>query len=298
MGDTYSRVQEGKEVADYKELTSLVLEIEIFAIWKRHEKSSQRLHVCKEVETKEFAKNWLGKVRELKSMIHEFKGNQMKVIKSNNIIIADNLKLKEQMNRIESVLTGLKEKLVDSTEESSNQINCPNGHKIMFSSFYENFTVCTKCKKNCEVGYNCNLCSYSICRSCYKISFKEKFGKHDITCFRNHKLTWTTDHSFYQNYDKKVFNCTGCKKKMFKDSYNCKVCKWDICFKCVDIICSKALSAWSVLCEANHSLSWNPRPHGHSYRCNKCSQNFMKAGSFRCQICDYDLCIRCLDSLV
>ena len=87
MGDTYSRVQEGKEVADYKELTSLVLEIEIFAIWKRHEKSSQRLHVCKEVETKEFAKNWLGKVRELKSMIHEFKGNQMKVIKSNNIII-------------------------------------------------------------------------------------------------------------------------------------------------------------------------------------------------------------------
>lgn len=168
------------------------------------------------VETKEFAKNWLGKVRELKSMIHEFKGNQIKVIKSNNIIIADNLKLKEQMNRIESVLTGLKVKLVDSTEESSNQINCPNGHKIMFSSFYENFTVCTKCKKNCEVGYNCNLCSYSICRSCYKISFKEKFGKHDITYFRNHKLTWTTNHSLYQNYDKKVFNCSGCKKRCLR----------------------------------------------------------------------------------
>ena len=35
MGDTYDRVQENKEIADYKELADMVLEIEIAAILKK-----------------------------------------------------------------------------------------------------------------------------------------------------------------------------------------------------------------------------------------------------------------------
>jgi hypothetical protein len=52
MGDTHDRVQESKEVADYRELANLILEIEIATIWQRNVICLQRMHVCREVETK------------------------------------------------------------------------------------------------------------------------------------------------------------------------------------------------------------------------------------------------------
>lgn len=297
MGDTHDKVQESREVADYKEQAYMILELEIPAVWRRTAKSRQRLHICKEIDTKGISKNWLGKVREIKNMIGSLRQSQVKILDTNSQILKDNLSIKEQINRVEKVILGIKEKIVDKNETSIGDMTCNNGHKLVYDCFFEMGISCFKCKKNCENGQFCPICCFALCQSCYKVAYKEKVGKIDITCYRSHKLAWTSDHSAYEGYGKIVFNCVGCKKMMYKDSYNCRVCKWDICFKCVDIVCNNISTAWSHQCAKGHGVVWDPRPHSSTYSCNSCSQVFTKSGSFRCNICDYDICIRCLDSI-
>ena len=295
MGDTYDRVQEGKEVADYKEQTSIMLQLEILYMFKRNVVERKRLHVCKEIDTKGTSKSWLGKVREIKIMVGSLRQNQSKALECNAKISTDNIILREQLNRVEKMLIQVKDKIVVTDDTGSYNIVCNNGHKLVYDCFFYQATTCFKCKIACENGHNCSICSYALCHSCYKISYKEKLGKIDITCYRSHKLNWISDHSQYSGHDKAVFNCVGCKKKLYKNSYNCKICKWDICFKCIDIICNNISTAWSKQCAQNHSLGWNPRPHSVNYSCNLCFQSFPRAGSFNCVMCDYDVCIRCFD---
>ncbi|OMJ80406.1 hypothetical protein SteCoe_19361 [Stentor coeruleus] len=296
MGDTHDRVQESKEVADYRELANLILEIEIATIWQRNVTSVQRMHVCREVETKNVGSTWLGKVREIKNLVNGIKMNQIKAMDVNNKMLSENNILKDQVGRIEKILISLKDKLIDSNDNTKSEIFCPQGHQIKFEYFYEKPTPCTNCKKVIEVGYYCSICSHCLCKSCFKLAYKEKVGKTDITCHRGHKLTWITDHTQYKGYEKKVFVCTGCKKKMYTNSFNCNLCKWDICYKCMDIIVSKSPIAWSKQCAQNHGLAWNPKPHS-AYSCNICKVTFQKSGSFRCDICDYDVCIRCFGEI-
>ena len=295
MGDTYDRVQEGKEVADYKEQASIILQLEMLYIFRRNLTTRKRLHVCKETDTKGTSKSWMGKVRELKIMIGSLRQGQSKLQETNTKILIDNSILKEQLNRVEKMLIGVKDKILDTDENSSYNILCNNGHKLIYDCFFYKASKCFKCKVNCENGHSCSICLYVLCHSCYKISYKEKLGKIDITCYRSHTLNWISDHSQYSNYDKAVFSCVGCKKKLYKNSYNCKICKWDICFKCVDIICNNIMTAWSKQCKECHSLEWNPRPHSVNYSCNICFQLFPRSGSFNCSLCDYDVCIRCFD---
>ena len=297
MGDTYDRVQEGRDVADHKELANMVLEVEIAAVWRRHLRSNKRLHVCQEVETKSASSDWLGKVREIKVIISHVKQNQAKIAEANTKLITDNMLVREQLSRVENVLGGIREKMIDPTDISSNDVLCQNGHRLIYEYLQDQKLTCNKCNKITEVGYHCTICIYSLCKSCYKGVYKQKLVNVDVTCYRFHQLTWISDHSNYQGYDKKVFSCVSCKKSLFKDSFNCKKCKWDICFKCITIICTKISGAWMKTCKENHSLEWNSRPHSENYRCNVCSGSFQKSGAFRCEPCDYDVCVRCFDDL-
>ncbi|OMJ91460.1 hypothetical protein SteCoe_5942 [Stentor coeruleus] len=296
MGDIYDRVQESKEVADYRELANLILEIEIATIWQRNVRSLQRMHVCREVETKNVSGTWLGKVREIKILVNGIRVNQNKAASVNNKILAENSMLKDQVGRIEKILISLKDKLIDSTDNINSEIFCPQGHRIKFEYFYEKPTPCNNCKRVIEIGYYCSICNHCLCKLCFKLAYKEKVDNTDITCYRGHKLNWISDHKQYKGYEKKVFICIGCKKKMYKNSFNCNKCKWDICYKCIDIIVSKSSIAWSTQCDQNHSLAWNHKSHN-TYGCNICKATFQKCGSFRCDICDYDVCIRCFGEI-
>ena len=297
MVDTHDKVQENKEVADLKEIASMVLEVEIAAIWRRHLQSKRRLHLCKEVDAKSESSNWLGKVREIKMMITNVKQSQLKMIESDIKLLNDDTVLKDQLTRVEKVIGGIKDKILNTSGKIGGDVTCTNGHKLVYQYLFDQEMVCSKCNKNNEVGYYCNICNFSLCKTCYKSVYKQKLVKIDITCYRFHQLTWIQDHSQYQNYDQKVFPCVGCKKKLYKDSFNCKKCKWDICFKCIDIICTKISISWTKSCGNDHPLQWNPRPHSENYKCDACSQVFQRSGSFRCNLCDYDLCIRCFDEL-
>ena len=231
-------------------------------------------------------------------LISNVKHNQLKLMENSNESKADSVTIKDQLARVEKILGGIKDKIADSNDIAASDVLCINGHKLTYEYLFDQIMACNKCNKNSEVGYHCAPCNYSLCKVCYKSVYKQKLAKSDVTCYRFHQLAWISDHSKYQNYDNKVFICVGCKKKLYQDSFNCKKCKWDICFKCTEILCTKISAAWIKSCNKNHPLEWNPRPHSESFKCNICIQLFQRSGSFRCDICDYDICIRCFDDLV
>jgi WD40 repeat protein len=296
MGDTYDRVQEGREVADYKELTFMCMQSEIATLWQRGVGVHSHLHLCKEVETKNLARNWQGKIREIKGLIYGMRAAQAKTNEANSQLLLDNQQLKDQISRIEGMLIGLRGKMNEDNEEQKHKVLCKAGHGLEKVFFVEQTFTCDKCKKQHEFGFYCRICAYGLCKPCFKQAHREKVGNSEFLCFRGHKLKWLSTQEEYKDYSRKVFFCATCKKKMSKESYNCIACQWDLCRKCVDIVIARIPLAWTKQCPNNHNLVWHPKPHN-SYRCNACQQTFTKAGSFNCLACDYDVCVRCFDSL-
>lgn len=293
MGDTHDKVQENKEVAEYKELTSLIFEVEVASIFRRNNSVYERFHICQEIVTKGLATTWMGKVREIKTMINSLKFNQIKTNEINTQILNENIKLKEQLGRVEKMIVNIKEKLtVENFEANDFEVSCQKGHKLSKSYHYESIVKCHKCGSLNEIGFSCGICSYFVCKGCYKSVLTEKVAASEFSCFRDHKVVWLSDNLQYKN-KMKVFLCAGCKKGMYKNSFNCDKCSWDICRKCVEIVFTKSGQAWSVHCDNNHSLSWVKKGHP-NYMCNKCKNLFSNIGSFMCLNCNYDICIRCL----
>jgi hypothetical protein len=263
----------------------------------RNRASLLNFHICREVKTKGMATTWMGKVREIKALIGGIKLNQNKNSEISTQILQENFKLKDQLGRIEKMMISMKEKLtVETNEANSFDVSCNKGHKLGISFRYENIEKCLKCGDVNEVGFSCGICSFFICRNCYKINLREKITGSEFTCYRDHKVTWLTDHTQYKN-KQKVFRCVGCRKKLYKNSYNCQICSWDICRKCVEIVFTKASLAWTVACKSGHPLVWRKKSHI-NYFCNVCLNLFRTSGSFKCDACDYDVCIRCYDLMI
>ena len=69
IGDTYDKVQTFKDIADRRELTEIILEIEELMIWERKACKSEYFHVVYSDSQVRGGSNWEGKVRELKNAI-------------------------------------------------------------------------------------------------------------------------------------------------------------------------------------------------------------------------------------
>lgn len=71
MGDTYDRIQEDMVVADYREMTELILEAEYFVFWRKL-KPGKLAHItrCDYMRNLNLEKNeWMGKIRAVKKSI-------------------------------------------------------------------------------------------------------------------------------------------------------------------------------------------------------------------------------------
>ena len=239
----------------------------------------------------------MGKVREIKGLISGIKLNQNKNSEISTQILQENFRLKDEIGQIKQMIKSMKEKLIVETHEANSfDISCNKGHKLGISFRYDNLVNCINCGYASEFGFSCGICFFFICRNCYKNSLREKVTGSEFSCFRDHKLAWLSDHSQYKN-KKKVFRCVGCRKKLYKNSYNCQICSWDICRKCVEIIFTKASLAWTVACDSGHPLSWKKKAHI-NFACNICLNDFRVSGCFKCDSCDYDVCIRCYDLMI
>ena len=298
MGDSFDKVQENRDIADYKEKAALIVEIEVSRIWKRSSKLQQRFHLCKEIESSSSAGNWLGKVRELKLMIIDFKHGQNILGEGIHKIIADSQIKTEKELKNERILIGLKEKLIDSSDSEQYAIYCTLKHKLVHQYFIEKALNCNKCKALCEYGYYCGICSYVLCKKCHRKEYIDKNSNSNITCYRGHKLLWLSDSDLYEKSMKKISNCSGCKKILASDYFNCRDCKWNLCFKCFDIVNRKMGIAWTMQCESNHSMKWENIANVISYKCRTCLEIFHKTESFHCRLCNYDICIRCFNHIL
>ena len=82
MGDTYSKVQESNDIANYQELTEMIIEIEKLMFWKKKINDKHYLQQCDFLQRNEDSSDKiLEKIRVLKVQIMKMEFN-MKVIKN------------------------------------------------------------------------------------------------------------------------------------------------------------------------------------------------------------------------
>ena len=89
MGDTFARVQEGIEVADRKELTEMILEVEYLMFWKRNSNNKEYLHLCEEdLRLDGGSKTLESRIKELKSRLSSIDSSIQEVKNSNQEILS------------------------------------------------------------------------------------------------------------------------------------------------------------------------------------------------------------------
>lgn len=113
IGDTYDRVQENLEVADYIELAGMILEVETLLFLKRNTKEENYLQVCLE-ETLGSGESWTGSVRELKVLLRNIKDGQLKITLQQ---IEDNQFLKEYANKVKKLVADDSKSLRDMLDD-------------------------------------------------------------------------------------------------------------------------------------------------------------------------------------
>ena len=110
MGDTYDRVQEDQIVADYREMTELILEAEYLIFWNRLKKPQFKyITRCDYMRNLNLEKNqWMGKIRAVKKSLQGLEG-KFKASSKNIDIVQNNLIAK--LNECISASSNLNNKL-------------------------------------------------------------------------------------------------------------------------------------------------------------------------------------------
>jgi WD40 repeat protein len=87
MGDTYDRVQEMQQVADMKELCSMIFEIESVLIWRRDQGTKMHLQQCLSGDEQgdTYSDMWQGKIKAIKMQIQ---GINKKIDANNSVVLS------------------------------------------------------------------------------------------------------------------------------------------------------------------------------------------------------------------
>jgi WD40 repeat protein len=120
MGDTYDRVQEDQIVADYREMTELILEAEYLAFWSKNNKAMFKYIIRSDyMRNLNLEKNqWMGKIRAVKKSLQSLED---KFKASSKNIDHVQVNLFEKLNDVASVTASLNRRLKEvSLENLSN----------------------------------------------------------------------------------------------------------------------------------------------------------------------------------
>lgn len=112
IGDTFDRVQESLEIADFKALAEMILEVETLLFWRRDFKDTTYLQICEE-ETIKGEEDWTGKVRALKVLIKLLQDGQNKAAQ---ISADDHKSLKQQVEKTRRAIDDRKKTIFHSLE--------------------------------------------------------------------------------------------------------------------------------------------------------------------------------------
>jgi hypothetical protein len=159
---------------------------------------------------------------------------------------------------------------------------CPNMHKTMWKNSAlrdgEEFD-CDACGFPNEEGWNCQECSYNVCKEC------GPFIPEEIeNCPNNHKLLWASKEKTIN----KSFNCDKCKNKYENTSeWFCTECKYNICTNCRHLKIKNQSK-----CINNHNLKFiNCNDKSKAILCISCDKTFMSA--WNCNLCNFNICVNC-----
>mmetsp|Transcript_14505 Transcript_14505/g.14597 ORF Transcript_14505/g.14597 Transcript_14505/m.14597 type:complete len:211 (+) Transcript_14505:2937-3569(+) len=112
LGDTFDKVQENLEIADFTALAEMILEIETLLFWKRGIKELAYFQLCAEDAIKG-GEDWAGKVRELKLLVKLMQDGQTKAIQSS---VDDHKSLKQQADKAQKAITERTKDLEESLQ--------------------------------------------------------------------------------------------------------------------------------------------------------------------------------------
>lgn len=95
LSDTYARIKENQTIADYKELASMILEVEMMLFWKKSMNEKEYIHVCRDENSTE--------IKADKFIVDKFKGINLKCNSYQEMIQNNHSKLQDINNSINMV---------------------------------------------------------------------------------------------------------------------------------------------------------------------------------------------------
>ena len=128
-------------------------------------------------------------------------------------------------------------------------------------------------------------------------TIKSSLHRHPISCIRSFLQTWKCD------------NCNNCYNDDIP-AYNCTLCDFDLCYECAKNTITKgtlkkemysyyknqpkALAQYATLSRLHRHPIEYLRSFGQEWFCDNCQNKFNHdIPSFRCTLCDFDLCYDC-----
>lgn len=183
---------------------------------------------------------------------------------------------------------------------------CKKGHQIFLTAdvtqYYKSrgssTWKCDICKrKSTFSSYHCRDCKYDVCEQCRKY-FANDFNL-QIKCPYNHFLYYSNaQYDLYKEIDGVVqYKCCCCGKIQNDKVYaHCRICNFDVCNVCLDVINRGKDSILTIMCKKRHKLVWFNETSGFydsSVTCDVCRKKAKRTGSFHCRMCRYDVCVGC-----
>ena len=214
----------------------------------------------------------------------------------------------------------------DEEEEVSNfsldpveGLVCDKGHSLIwhgdvgkhYKGKYGNTTIkCDYCKVQMRrSSWHCRECCFDLCKTCRDwVVNSPADPNQSLICLNGHPMRQTQDlKKFYtEKYLTSNYTCRTCNKVADGSNLHCRRCIFDVCNDCKGKIVSCANRAESIKCGQQHGLQWKPnlckvysqKFGSAAFRCDICSGTYMGSGSFNCEACTYDLCVKCMNEAV
>lgn len=204
----------------------------------------------------------MGNIRKLDNSLTEMH-NLVKSVKE--------VKIYEKSPGIVSVLLNEKESLIKKFQD----LNLVNAEFV-----YKGQLIVAKLKEN--VVKNINVENDNLIQG---------------LCSKGHKLYLSIDNNDYYSYINGVASvalCDICRNQISSSDLHCRICSYDICDTCIGK--KNYMKYPKLTCSKHHELFWvsdlKINIKGSGVCCNLCGCLYSNSG-WRCQLCDYDSCIKC-----
>lgn len=187
-----------------------------------------------------------------------------------------------------------------SISEYRASIYCPQNHSLDYipdlpsyftSKQISSISECTLCKSNNhQSGCICSTCQYLICFSCSQNLLDA-----------SQSLLKCPSHHYLRKYlpSTPPKSCRFCNSPLTSIHSSCRLCKFDVCCACSDLLLEEVISKTpKIRCANSHICVWRAdsfaKYPNNEFSCSLCDTKYKEVGSITCEVCSYNICIKCL----